>query len=106
MEVVRDGRLVLDFRHAQAGAGRWLLDETTLRPVETLPPVSPLPVALMTPESDFPEMRVRLREDDGYSLDPAVRYLLRWETLPAHRDRPRTGPLPEPSALRLYGIAA
>ncbi|MFZ1756239.1 MAG: BNR repeat-containing protein [Caldilineaceae bacterium] len=100
-----DGRLALDFRHVEAGAGRWILDEATLHPVETLPPAAPLPAHLMTPESDFPEMQVHLWEDDGHSPDPSVRYLLRWETLPAHRDRPRTGPLPEPSALRLYEIA-
>lgn len=101
---VTDAGLALDFRHVEAGAGRWLLDETTLQPVETLPPVSPLPGHLMTPESDFPEMRVRLWEDDGRSPDPAVHHLLRWETLPANRDRPRAGPLPEPSVLRLYTL--
>lgn len=105
VEVTPDGRLALDFWHVQMGAGRWILDEATLRPTETLPPVSPLPAHLMTPESDFPEMRVRLWEDDGHSPDPAVRYVLRWETLPANRDKPRTGPLPEASALRLYGVA-
>ena len=101
---VTDAGLALDFRHVEAGAGRWLLDETTLQPVETLPPVSPLPGHLMTPDSDFPEMRVRLWEDDGRSPDPAVHHLLRWETLPANRDRPRAGPLPEPSVLRLYTL--
>jgi len=34
----------------------------------------------------------------GYLL----RYLLRWEMLPANRDCPRAGLLPEASALRLY----
>lgn len=104
VELTGDGELALDFRHTQSGAGRWLLDETTLRPLETLPPVALLPGELMTPESDFPEMQVRLWEDDGHSPDPAVRYLLRWETLPANRDRPRTGPLPEASVLRLYTL--
>ena len=95
---------MLDYWQVEEGAGRWILDETTLRPLAVLPPAAPLPAYLMTPESDFPEMRVRLWQDDGHSPDPAVRYLLRWETLPANRDRPRTGPLPGPSALRLYTI--
>lgn len=103
VEATGDGP-VLDFRHRQEGAGRWLLDEETLRPVATLPPVSPLPAHLMTPESDFPGMQVRLWEDDGSSPDPSRRFVLRWETLPANRDRPRTGPLPEASALRLYSV--
>jgi hypothetical protein len=28
--------------------------------------------------------------------------MLRWEALPANRDRPRPEPLPPPSTLRLY----
>lgn len=106
VEATGDGRLALEFWHRETGAGRWILDDKTLKPLETLPPATPLPAALMTPESDFPEMQVRLWEDDGHSPDPSRRYVLRWETLPANRDRPRTGPLPEASVLRLYEVAA
>lgn len=102
---VTNAGLTLDFWHVQAGGGRWLLDEESLRPVKTLPPVAPLPADLMTPESDLPDMHVRLWEDDGNSPDPSRRFVLRWETLPANRDRPRTGPLPEASVLRLYEVS-
>lgn len=97
--------LTLDFRHIQEGAGRWLLDQETLRPQATLPPLTPLPAVLMMPESDFPTMQVRLWNDEGSSPDESVRYVLRWETLPANRDRPRTGQLPEASSLRLYVVS-
>lgn len=103
VELTPDGRLALDLAHS-----RWCrpLDSGGGHPASHRDPAahcSPARWHLMQPESDFPEMRVRLWADDGRSPDPAVRYLLRWATLPANRDRPRTGPLPEASALRLMG---
>jgi hypothetical protein len=35
-----------------------------------------------------------------------VQYLMRWETLPANRDRPREGQVPAPSPLRLYRLTS
>ncbi len=55
-------------------------------------------------ESDSPDVRVNWAEDLGASGESGVRYVLRWETLPENRDRPRTGELPPPSALRLYKL--
>ncbi len=102
--VLPSGGLALDYWRRQEGAGRWLLDEETLRPLATWPSATPLPEPLMKPNSDFPGMEVRIAEDEGAGPDPARRYVLRWETLPPNRDRPRTGPLPEPSPLRLYTV--
>jgi hypothetical protein len=51
-------------------------------------------------------MQVRWAEDLGSSAEPGIRYVLRWETLPHNRDRPRTGPLPMPGVLRLYKLKA
>jgi len=48
-------------------------------------------------------MEVRFCRDSGTPLSDEE-YILRWETLPANRDRPREGPLPPPTTLRLYRI--
>ncbi len=63
-----------------------------------------LPKSFHQVESDWPEMEVRTAEDLGQP-EGDVRYVLRWETLPSNRDRPRPPPLPPPSMLRLYEIA-
>lgn len=62
-----------------------------------------LPKGFHQVESDWPEMEVRTAEDLG-KPEGGVRYVLRWETLPSNRDRPRPPPLPPPSMLRLYEI--
>jgi len=49
-------------------------------------------------------MRVKTCSDSGAGADLATRYLLRWETLPQNRDRPREGNLPQPSMLRLFHL--
>jgi len=97
------GRLRLDYRHPQAGAGAWLLDEETHAIVGKAPAERPRQTAPRKVESSFPGMGVRTAGDSGHA--PAgVRYELRWETLGANRDRPREGPLPEPSMLRVYEL--
>ena len=57
-------------------------------------------------ESNRPGMGVRTASDLGESGEAGVRYLLRWETLPSNRDRPRPGEPPPPSMLRLYKLVA
>ena len=101
-----DGRLRLWYRHVKAGNGLWHLDEEKLRPQRVEAGYSPVPPALMEVESDFPGMEVNWREDDGCSPDPATRFALRWEALPPHRDRPRSGPLPPAGRLKLYTLSA
>jgi hypothetical protein len=54
-------------------------------------------------ESTFSGMLKQVRGDSGEAQDAA--YLLVWETLAAHRDRPREPPLPEPSLLRVVRLA-
>lgn len=104
VEVAPDGTLEQSYRHAKYGSGRWRLDAATLRPVGPAPRRHRQPGEIGRVQSDFPGMQVRRTADRGQSGDPAVRYLLRWETLPAHRDRPREGNLPSPSSLRLYKL--
>jgi hypothetical protein len=48
-------------------------------------------------------MQVNWRPDAGTSGEPGTRYVLRWESLGAHRDRPRDV-APPPSMLRLYKL--
>jgi hypothetical protein len=81
-----------------------VLDEDTLRPVQTLAP-SPehLPAALARIESDLPGMQVRTMAGRGQGPDPGLRYLLRWETLCSNRDRPRET-APPPSKLSVYTV--
>jgi hypothetical protein len=97
-----DGRLTQSYRHPKEGSGVWILDEETLKPVGRAPRGPTVPKRLRGPESDFPGMAVRWRWSRGEGGAEGVRYALRWETLGRNRDRPRKGPLPDPSTLRLY----
>jgi hypothetical protein len=96
------GELLLDYWHAKLGAGRLRLDQESLRPLSTAPAEVTRPPELERPESEFPGIEVRFLAAPG--TRPGTSFLLRWETLPANRDRPRTGLLPAPSRLRLYEI--
>jgi len=89
------GDLLLDYSHDRYGSGTWRLDEVTLRPIETKPRASLWPAEWETPQAPALQVRIQPGRGDG-------RFLLRWETLGPNRDRPRTGPLPDPSTLRLY----
>lgn len=104
LEAVRPagaGRLALPFWHRHYGSHTLLLDEETLAPVGDEDTVRPWPRALEQPESTFPEMTVQWAADWGTGEGSAA-YYLRWETLPAHRDVAREGPIPGPSMLRVY----
>ncbi len=96
------GRLALPYRFPR-GAGVWVLDEATLRPIPgaTAPPRLPqVPHALAKVQSKFPGMQERIASDKGHGA-AGTHYVLTWETLPANRDRPRQPPLPEPTMLRV-----
>jgi len=99
-----DGTLTQDYSHAEHGSGNWRLDEATLKPVGPAPRRERLPEAITRLESDHPGMGVRTTGDLGQSGEQGVRYILRWETLPSNRDRPRPGELPPASRLRVYKL--
>lgn len=100
------GTLVQDFYHKLYGRGTLRLDPQTLHAEQMLvPPLTPYPTSLDTPQSTTPEMVVRWAKDSGESPDPAIKYMLRWETLPSNRDQPRAE-IPHPTVLRLYGFRA
>jgi hypothetical protein len=99
-----DGSLAQDYHHVKRGSGTWRLDAATLKPTGKAPRQFPVPPQLGRLESTFPGMEVHWAEDSGQSNDANTRYVLRWETLPENRDRPRQGPVPEPSMLRVYKL--
>jgi len=101
VKVNAEGKLVQRLSNKHHGSGTWILDDATLKMVERAPVKPRHPSSLGKPVSSFPGMKVHLRPVTG---DP--RLWLRWETLGANRDRPRTGPLPPPSMLQVYEISA
>ncbi|HOP77543.1 MAG TPA: BNR repeat-containing protein [Thermogutta sp.] len=103
IHLLPDGRLAQRFSHARYGSGIWIFDPASLSVVATCPAPREIPSELAELESDFPGMEVRFARDAG--KPPAgEEYVLRWETLAANRDRPRAGPLPPPTTLRLYRL--
>ncbi len=98
-----DGSLTQRYSHDRYGSGTWKLSETDLKPVGMVREPRSWPAALARPESDFPGMQVRWRGDLGSSGQVGRRYVLRWETLGVHRDRPREV-APPPSVLRVYRL--
>jgi hypothetical protein len=97
-----DGTLSMSYRNKHHGSGIWRLDEKTLKPTGKITRKPDRPRHLNKLESDFPDMQVRWSSDFGPSGEPNTKYYLRWETLGRNRDRPRKGPIPAPSTLRLY----
>lgn len=104
VRLLEDGSLAQGYRNAKHGSGIWRLDSKTFKPIGTARSEFPMPRMLGQMESDFAGMGKKRASDRGDSGDPKVRYILQWETLPANRDRPRSGPLPGPSMLRLHKI--
>jgi hypothetical protein len=95
----------LTYRHRDFGSGRLLLNEDSLTPVEAVVSVpSETPPELRRARIDFEGVRVKTAGDLGDSGDVEVKYMLRWETLPAHHDRPRETPLPPASRLELVKL--
>ena len=105
LQRVEPDRWTLTYRHRDLGSGRIALHEETMKPMRE--PVSipaRTPRELLQPLIGFDEMRVKISEDLGDSGQPGVRYILRWEALPAHHDRPREPPLPPASTLELVKL--
>ncbi|NDC53787.1 MAG: hypothetical protein EBZ74_05720 [Planctomycetia bacterium] len=105
VETGGEGELRLEFGHVKNGSGAWVLDEETLAVKRTEPARPHHPRSLWKVESKFPEMRVRYADDSGSSGEPGRRFLLRWESLGANRDKPRPEPWPEPSMLRVIEVS-
>jgi hypothetical protein len=98
----KDGYLTQNFGHWKHGWGTWVLDEKTLKPTTTVE-MKDWPDELMVLEDATGEMEIQWKKDAGESEDSTLDYVLRWETLPANRDRPREE-APEPTMLRVHGL--
>jgi len=102
-----DGEVwAVPYRHRDYGHGMVMFSEKTLQPVqaELAPPRPELPAELHAPEIDFEGIGVRHAADLGEADGRDIRYLMKWDVLPANHDRKRSGPLPPPATLRLYKL--
>jgi hypothetical protein len=97
-----DGYYEVGYSHIKYGSGTILLDKdfNACGKVLKAPPFS----ATLKPEGTFPGLAIRTSGDYGTAEEEGIRYLLKWETLPANRDKPRPEPWPEPSQLYLYRL--
>ena len=98
-----DGRLTQAFVHPKFGSGTWLIDPETLQAIGQQPH-SETPLERNRVTGVFPGLQVRWASDSGASGVPGLNYKLRWETLDANRDLPRSGALPPASMLQLVTV--
>ena len=99
------GLIAIGYRHRDYGSGRIVIDEESLKPVEREVVIAPdIPRSLMKPAGAFAGIRVKLAQDSGTSPSIDRKYVLRWEALEAHYDRPRKPPLPPASVLELVTL--
>jgi hypothetical protein len=104
---LQSGMFFIKYTHRDHGSGRIVVGEETLRPVQRDVAIPrEYPMGLMVPTISFPGMHVRIADDLGTRADPDTKYVLRWETLEAHYDRPRKPPLPRASRLTLVTLKA
>ena len=105
--VIENGQLVQTFNHIREGSGRWLLDPETLKPIGRAPAQVRFPREIGLNELDFPTVQNRSTWDIADRHRPheggQVRYMMRWETQPANRDRPHPT-TPPPSMLRVFKL--
>lgn len=82
------GRLTQTYEHVEYGAGKWVLDEETLTPIDWFSPWHTYPEGLREVRMDYPDMQINWAEDSGEAPGD-TRYALRWEALKPNRDRAR-----------------
>ncbi|QTN32710.1 BNR-4 repeat-containing protein [Akkermansiaceae bacterium] len=105
LEEAGRGLLTMTYRHRDHGSGRLVIDGKSLKPLDRKLSIVPdFPQSLSATQSDFKGMSIRRASDSGKSPDPAVRYMLQWESLGANRDRKPPEPLPQPVMLRLHKL--
>ena len=97
-----DGYYELEYWHIKYGSGTFLLNGSFDICGEVRKPVSV--VDQMKTEGAFPGLQIGTSGDLGKNMKRGVRYVLKWETLPANRDRAWPEPWPEASKLYLYKL--
>lgn len=98
-----DGNYEIGFWHIKHGEGNLLLNKDFDNIGSVLKP-EPI-AAKLKPEGSFPSLLIKTTGDLGNSNETNSRYILKWETINANRDKPREKPWPEPSRLYLYKLA-
>ncbi len=104
---MENGNLTQHYSHAKKGGGRWILDEKTLKPTGKAPAAVRWPKETGNVELDFAGIQSRTgwdAADEGKPFEKnQVRYVMKWESLPANRDRAH--PVTPPSTmLRVYKL--
>lgn len=99
-----DGSLLLEYEFINREAGCWRLDSKTLETTETLPPRTICPAKVRKMEQKFPGLIRNWLPDSGVSGESGIQWYLRWESLPANRDRPHSPPLPFPTRLSVCKV--
>lgn len=97
-----DGNYEVDYWHIKYGSGAILLNDKLENIGKVLKPETF--GSTLKPESNFPRIQVRISNDIGTANETDVRYILKWETIPANRDRAPEKPWPGPSQLYLYKL--
>jgi len=105
LHVLADGRLVQSWSHVKYGAGTWQLDPATLQVTGTVKLPPRYPARLTGAQTKFSGIGVHWASDLTEKPDRDHRYVLRWESLGSNRDKPRSGPVPEPTMLTLYCLS-
>jgi len=97
-----DGFYELGYSHIKYGNGTFLLNSAFEICGQVRKPASPAQLSKL--EGTFKGLQVRTSSDLGESENAKIRYLLKWETQPANRDKPWPEPWPEASQLYLYKL--
>jgi hypothetical protein len=97
-----DGFYELGYGHVKYGNGTFLLNESMEICGIVRKPASPAEISKL--EGKFAGLQVRTSGDLGSSGETDIRYMLKWETLPANRDQARPEPWPEASQLYLFKL--
>ncbi len=97
-----DGRLKQSYTYTGKGSAIFILSEETLKPIDVISP-TPWPAEIQTVRSTFPNMRVRIGGSAGKAKE-GEQYIMRYETLPANRDRAYPEPWPAPGMLEVYKL--
>ena len=98
-----DRGLVQGFKHVKHGEGAWILDDKTLKPLESLSAGTELLAREDLPTSAYPDMQVRWKADENAAAFDGRRFFLRWEAPLVTRDKQRENPA-DPVVLRVLEI--
>jgi len=98
----KDGFYKLSYWHIKYGSGTLLLNEKFETCGKVIKPKSIN--SQMKVEGEFPGLQVKTTGDLGKSNETDKRFILKWETLNANRDRSRPKPWPNASQLYLYKL--